>query len=170
MTPRLKYAQEGPISQSEFQAYVREQMRAALRVTLTTILEEELTALIGVAPYEQTAERRDHGNGSYERNLMTSVGKIEALPVPLSRHGYHTQDFERYQRRQTERDAAMLNMYIGGNSTEQVGGVVESLTGGQLCWVRIEEDTDEKICFWPPKMSTFGRRSSQHFGSFINDR
>ena len=45
MTPKLKHTQEGPISQSEFQAYVREQMRAALRITLTTVLEEELTAL-----------------------------------------------------------------------------------------------------------------------------
>lgn len=131
MTPKLKHTQEGPISQSEFQSYVRDQMRAALRVTLTTILEEELTALIGAAPYEQNAERRDHRNGSYQRNLVTSVGEIEALDVPRSRQGYRTQLFERYQRRQTELDTAILNMYIGGNSTEQVGAVVESLTGSQ---------------------------------------
>lgn len=131
MTPKLKHTQEGPISQSEFQAYVREQMRAALRITLTTVLEEELTALIGAAPYEQNSNRRDHRNGSYQRNLVTSVGKIEALDVPRSRGGYRTQLFERYQRRQTELDTAILNMYIGGNSTEQVGAVVESLTGTQ---------------------------------------
>lgn len=131
MTPKLKHTQEGPISQSEFQAYVREQMRAALRITLTTVLEEELTALIGAAPYEQNSKRRDHRNGSYQRNLVTSVGKIEALDVPRSRGGYRTQLFERYQRRQTELDTAILNMYIGGNSTEQVGAVVESLTGTQ---------------------------------------
>jgi putative transposase len=131
MTPKLKHTQEGPISQSEFQSYVRDQMRAALRVTLSTILEEELTALIGAAPYEQNTERRDHRNGSYQRNLVTSVGEIEALNVPRSRSGYRTQLFERYQRRQTELDTAMLNMYIGGNSTEQVGAVVESLTGTQ---------------------------------------
>lgn len=131
MTPHLKHTQEGPISQSEFQSYVREQMRTALRVTLTTILEEELTALIGAAPYEQNAERRDHRNGSYQRNLITSVGEIEGLNVPRSRQGYRTQLFERYQRRQAELDTAMLKMYIGGNSTEQVGAVVESLTGTQ---------------------------------------
>jgi putative transposase len=131
MTPKLKHTQEGPFSQSEFQAYVREQMRAALRVTLTTVLEEELTALIGAAPYEQNSRRRDHRNGSYQRNLVTSVGEIEALDVPRSRGGYRTQLFERYQRRQTELDTAILNMYIGGNSTEQVGAVVESLTGTQ---------------------------------------
>jgi transposase-like protein len=131
MTPKLKHTQEGPISQTEFRTYVRDQMRAALRVTLTTILEEELTALIGAGPYEQKATRRDHRNGSYQRDLMTSVGAIEALDVPRSRRGFRPQLFERYQRRQTELDTAILRMYIGGNSTEQVGAVVESLTGSQ---------------------------------------
>jgi hypothetical protein len=65
MTPKLKHTQEGPISQSEFHTYVRDQMRAALRVTLTTILEEELTALIGAGPYEQKATRRDAAGGGY---------------------------------------------------------------------------------------------------------
>jgi len=131
MTPRLKHTQEGAISQSEFQAYVREQMRAALRIALTTVLEEELTVLIGAAPYEQNNSRRDHRNGSYQRKLVTGVGEIEALNVLRSRSGYRTQLFERYQRRQPELDTAILNMYIGGNSTEQVGAGVESLTGTQ---------------------------------------
>jgi transposase-like protein len=87
MTPKRKHTQEGPIRQSEFQSYVRDQRRAALRVTLTTILEEALTALIGAAPYEQNAERRDHRNGSDQRNLGTSVGAIEALDVPRTRQG-----------------------------------------------------------------------------------
>ena len=104
-------------------------MRAALRVTLTAILEEELTAIIGAGRYEQTKERRDKRNGSYGRDLLTSVGEIEVLTVPRSRKGHRTQLFERYQRRQSELDAAMLKMFVGGNSTEQVGQVVEALTG-----------------------------------------
>jgi transposase-like protein len=129
MTPQPQNTQEGPLSQTEFQAYVREQMRAALRVTLTAILEEELTAMIGAGRYEQTPERRDQRNGSYERDLLTSVGKIDELSVPRSRKGHRTQLFERYQRRQGELDAAMLKMFVGGNSTEQVSNVVEALTG-----------------------------------------
>jgi putative transposase len=129
MTPQTKHTQEGAISQAEFQGYVREQMRAALRVTLTTILEEELTAIIGAERYEQSETRCDHRNGSYQRDLVTSVGPLEDLVVPRSRHGYRTQLFERYQRRQAELDAAMLKMFVGGNSQAQVGQVVEALTG-----------------------------------------
>ena len=129
MTPAPKHTQEEPFRQNEFQAYVREQMRAALRVTLTAILEEELTAIIGAGRYEQTSERRDQRNGRYERDLLTSVGEIEELAVPRSRKGHRTQLFERYQRRQSELDAAMLKMFVGGNSTEQVSNIVEALTG-----------------------------------------
>ena len=129
MTPKTKDTQEGSVSQTDFQAYVRDQMRAALRVTLTAILEEELTGIIGAGRYEQSSERRDYRNGSYPRDLLTSVGQLEELGVPRSRKGYRTQLFERYQRRQSELDAAMLKMFVGGNSQEQVGGVVEALTG-----------------------------------------
>ncbi len=87
MTPQTKHTQEVPISQAEFQVYVREQMRAALRVTLTSVLEEELTAIIGAGRYEQSETRRDHRNGSYERDLLTSVGPLEDLEVPRSRAG-----------------------------------------------------------------------------------
>jgi transposase-like protein len=129
MTPQTKDTQEVPVSQNEFQAYVRKQMQAALRVTLTAILEEELTAIIGAGRYEQTSERRDRRNGSYERDLLTSMGELEDLTVPRSRKGYRTQLFDRYQRRQSELDAAMLKMFVGGNSTEQVSNIVEALTG-----------------------------------------
>jgi transposase-like protein len=37
--------------------------------------------------------------------------------------------FARYARRQRELDTAILGMDVGGNSTAQVGAVVESLTG-----------------------------------------
>jgi putative transposase len=121
--------QEAAISQAEFQDYVREQMRAAIRVTLTSILDEEMTALIGAERYEQSSTRRDRRNGSYQRDLLTSLGPLQDLAVPRSRGGHRTQLFERYQRRQAELDGAMLKMFVGGNSTAQVGQVVEALTG-----------------------------------------
>jgi putative transposase len=129
MTPQPKDTQEAAISQAEFQDYVREQLRAAIRVTLMSILDEEMTVLIGAERYEQTSTRRDRRNGSYQRDLLTSLGPLQGLDVPRSRHGHRTQLFERYQRRQAELDGAMLKMFVGGNSTAQVGQVVEALTG-----------------------------------------
>jgi transposase-like protein len=64
---------------------VREQMRAAIRVTLTMILEEEMTAIIGAERYEQSSRRRDRRNGRYQRDLLTSLGPLQELAVPRSR-------------------------------------------------------------------------------------
>ena len=55
----------------------------AVRLTLTTVLEEELTTSIGAAPYECNVQRRDYRNGRYRRDLLTTVGLIEDLAAPL---------------------------------------------------------------------------------------
>jgi transposase-like protein len=60
--------------------------------------------------------------------LVTTVGKVENLPVPRSRGGFRSQVFERYQRRQVELDTAIAEMFVFGASMTRVGQVVETLT------------------------------------------
>jgi putative transposase len=90
-------------SQEVFEQFVKERLRQAVRTALVSVLEEEVTAFVGAAPYERSTERRDQRNGHYTRNLETTVGVIPDLPVPRTRGGYQTQLFERYHRRRLER-------------------------------------------------------------------
>jgi putative transposase len=129
MAPQAKDTQTVAFRQDDFQQFVRETMREFVRVALTTILEEEVTALIGAAPYERNPIRRDHRNGSYTRDLDTSVGRIEDLTVPRTRRGFRTQVFDRYQRRRREVDAGIGEMFIQGASMRGVGKVMQDLTG-----------------------------------------
>jgi transposase-like protein len=129
MTPKKENSQVTPLSQTEFQELVHEKMRQAVRFTLITVLEAEMEAFIGAAPYQRTAQRRAYRNGSYQRRLTTSVGQIDDLEVPRTRQGFQTQLFERYQRRQAELDASICQMFVGGVSTSRVGEVIETLTG-----------------------------------------
>jgi len=131
MTPKLENTQEQTISQKEFQSLLQAKLREAVRLTLITILDEEVEAFIGAAPYQRSAQRRDYRNGSYKRDLGTGIGVIEALAVPRTRKGFQTQVFERYQRRRAELDEAISDMFVGGVSTRQVGEVVEVLTGSK---------------------------------------
>jgi len=108
---------------------VKERLRQAVRVALISVLEEEVTAFIGAQPYERSQQRRDQRNGHDTRNLETTVGQLADLPVPRTRHGYHTQLFERYHRRRDELDTAIGEMFVGGVSMAKVGQVVEMLTG-----------------------------------------
>jgi putative transposase len=129
MTPHAKDTQTVSFRQDDFQQFVRDTMRDFVRIALTTILEKEVTAFIGAAPYEQNPIRRAHRNGSYTRDLDTSVGRIADLRVPRTRRGFRTQVFDRYQRRRREVDESIGEMFIHGVSTVGVGRVVEDLSG-----------------------------------------
>lgn len=129
MTPKPEDTLAQEPSQTEFQELLQAKIREAVRFTLMTVLEAEVEALIGAAPYQRSSQRRDHRNGYYQRDLVTGVGLVEALLVPRSRKGHQTQVFKRYQRRQAQLDEAMCDMFVGGVSTRRVGQVVEVLTG-----------------------------------------
>lgn len=128
MTPQQQNTQANVGSQTEFHELLREKLREAVRFTLIQVLEAEVAVHIGAASYERTTKRRDYRNGSYERNLVTGVGEIKALPVPRTRHGFRTQVFEHYRRRQADLDEAICQMFVSGGSTVQVGQIVETLT------------------------------------------
>lgn len=129
MAPRTEDTRPKPMSQEEFTAMLTSEVQEAVRFALAVVLEEEVTALVGALPFERSPMRSDRRNGHYRRDLGTSVGLIEGLPVPRTRRGYKTQLFERYARRTAEVDAAIGEMFVKGVSTRQVGEVWETLTG-----------------------------------------
>lgn len=129
MAPEAKDTQPIVFSQTEFHSSLRLVLREAVRTTLINILEEEVEQFIQAARYERSPLRRDRRNGHYPRDLGTSVGQLEALPVPRTRKGFQTQVFDRYQRRQREVDTTIGEMFVQGVSTAQVGRVLEHLNG-----------------------------------------
>jgi transposase-like protein len=129
MSPNRNHKPSQSERQATFHELVQERLLLSIRHTFVTILEEEVNEFIHAALYQRTAERKDYRNGYYERDLVTTAGKIEDLPVPRTRQGFQTELFERYQRRQAELDNAILEMFVKGASMEQVGGIVDTLTG-----------------------------------------
>jgi hypothetical protein len=129
MVPQTNHKQIDEEGQAQLKEMVKERPQMAIRITLIQVLEEEIEGYIRAAPYQRTAERQDYRNGTYERDLDTSMGSIKDLPVPRTRNGYRTELFGRYQRRQAELDEAICNMFVKGISQAQVGNVVEALSG-----------------------------------------
>jgi transposase-like protein len=129
MTPKPHHKHIEKENQETLRDLLQEKMKLAIRYTLIQALEEEVETYIQAAPYERTKNRQDHRNGSYPRNLGTSLGELEALPVPRTRKGFESQLFDRYRRRQAELDASICQMFVHGVSTEKVGAIVETLSG-----------------------------------------
>lgn len=131
MTPNVHHKQISAENQETVRDLLREKMRLAIRYTLIEALEEEVQAYIQAARYERSNQRQDHRNGTYTRNLVTSMGEVEDLPVPRTRKGFRTQLFERYKRRQAELDKSICDMFVYGVSTVKVGQTLESLSGSR---------------------------------------
>src|SRR5215218_9471061 len=129
MAPKNEDTRPTAMSQDEFTQMLTTQMKEAVRLAIVTVLEEEITALVGALPHERSLTRTDRRNGHYARDLDTTMGHIEDLAVPRTRSGHKTQLFERYARRRPELDEAIAGMFIKGVSTRGVGDVMESLTG-----------------------------------------
>jgi transposase-like protein len=127
-TPELEPTALSVIRQADFHALLRDKVCLAVQLMLNQVLDLEVEAFIGAAPYERTPTRQDYRNGHYERGMVTGVGPV-TLTVPRTRKGFTSLVFERYCRRQAELNQAIGEMFVKGASTAQVGEVVETLTG-----------------------------------------
>lgn len=87
---------------------------------------------IGCGRYERSDSRVNYRNGYYERELVTTLGKL-GLRVPRLENGtYAKRFFERYQRRGKDFDAAVLSCFVFGSSTRDCGKVSRFFTGAGL--------------------------------------
>lgn len=116
--------------EQEFRQHLRALAVSAVRVLIEQVMCEELDQCIGAEWGECTPNRRGYRNGYYQRDLLTSTGRIEDLSVPRDREGqFHTQVFEQYSRYEPEVAEALTEMFVSGTSTHKVGNVAEKLMG-----------------------------------------
>ena len=107
----------------------RDFLRPLVQAVLQELLEAEMTEALGAERGERTASRLGYRSGSYDRTLVSRVGKLE-LRVPQDRHGrFSTELIERYQRAAKALVAALAGMYVQGVSTRKVKAITEELCG-----------------------------------------
>jgi putative transposase len=139
-------------SQQEFQQFLRELARGAIRIVLEDVMREDLDALIGVGWGECSPKRRGYRNGYYQRDLVTSTGRIADLNVPRDGEGqFHTQVFDRYSRHEPQIAAGLTEMFVAGASTQKVGEVAQTLMGvapSASTISRLNRDLEQQFQAW----------------------
>ncbi len=105
-------------------------LREIVERVVQELLEAEMSAHIGAAPYERSDSRKGHRNGYKPRTLRTRVGTLNLL-VPQDREegAFSTRLFSRYQRNEKALVLALMEMYVEGVSTRKVKEVTEELCG-----------------------------------------
>jgi transposase-like protein len=116
-------------TQDEIRADLRGLFLGAIRVTLETLLEEEIRELVGARRWQRLGGRKDYRNGTYMRRLLTSMGLVQ-LAVPRSRdNGSAGEVLGRYARRTSEVDSTIVQAYVDGVSTRKMANVTGALMG-----------------------------------------
>ena len=119
------------IEQEQIRADLGEVFRGAVRMSLEMLLEEELQRLVGAKRYERTVGRRGTRNGSYVRELLTSLGHIR-VTVPRAREGSVASVIGEYKRRTDEVDDMITEAYVGGVSQRKMEDVTHALMGKRV--------------------------------------
>ncbi len=106
--------------------------RGAIRASLAVFLEQEVETLVGAKWYARERGRRDQRNGSYVRQLLTSLGQIEVAMPRTRASGSPSAVVGRYQRRTAEIDELLTSAYVNGVSTRKAGELTEALMGERV--------------------------------------
>src|SRR5665213_4364137 len=120
------------IDDGKIRAHLDEVVRATVEETLNALLDAEADHLCGARKYERTEGRKDTRAGSYERQLHTKAGEV-SLQVPKLRNlPFETAIIERYRRRETSVEEALIEMYLAGVSVRRVEDITQALWGTRV--------------------------------------
>lgn len=75
----------------------------------------------------RTADRETHRAGHYGRKLVTTYGEVTVRMPKLKGMRFTTTIIERYRRRETSVEEAMIEMRLAGVSTKRIEDVSEAL-------------------------------------------
>ncbi len=132
------------IDDGKIRAHLDEVVRATVEETLNALLDAEADHLCGARKYERTEGRKDTRAGSYERQLHTKAGEV-SLQVPKLRNlPFETAIIERYRRRETSVEEALIEMYLAGVSVRRVEDITQALWGTRVSASTVS-DLNQKI-------------------------
>jgi transposase-like protein len=114
-------------------------VRNSVEEILNDMLETEARALCNAGRYERSEARKNDRAGHYKRKLHTVAGEIE-LNVPKLRYAkFETAIIERYKRRESSVEEAMIQMYLAGVSVRRVEDITEALWGTRVSPATVSE-------------------------------
>ena len=116
----------------KLQEYLGELVRKTVEDALNALLDAEADQIANAGRYERTDERQAYRSGHYRRGLTTTCGEVE-LNVPKLRGAtFASKVVERYRRRESSVEEAMMETYLAGVSTRRIRDVSEILWGSSV--------------------------------------
>jgi putative transposase len=138
------------IEEEHLSRHLNDVVRGTVEETLNALLDAEADQLCQARRYERTEGRKDTRAGHYTRKLHTTAGEVELKVPKLRTLPFETAIIERYRRRESSVEEALIEMYLAGISVRRVEDITQALWGtrvspstvsnlNQKVYVRIEK-------------------------------
>lgn len=120
------------IGQGRIRDHPGEMVRGTVEEALKALLDAEADRLRGAGRYARREGRRDRRAGSYERSPDTKAGPVKLKMPKRPRQTFETALIERYRRRESSVEEALVEMYLAGVSLRRVEDTTEALWGTRV--------------------------------------
>ena len=119
-------------NESVLKGELKDLVRSSVEETLNALLDQEAEELVKAGRYERTGDRSGYRSGHYDRNFSTSSGNVTLHVPKLKGLRFETAIVERYRRRETSVEEALIEMYLAGVSVRRVEDITEALWGTKV--------------------------------------
>jgi len=120
------------IEQEQLTRHLDKVVRGTVEETLNALLDAEADRLCQASRYERTQKRQDTRAGHYKRKLDTKAGQVQLKVPKLRTLSFETAIIERYRRRESSVEEALMEMYLAGVSVRRVEDITEALWGTRV--------------------------------------
>ncbi len=132
------------IDESKIRDHLGKMVRQSVEDTLNSLLDAEADQLCRAGRYERSPERQDTRAGHYKRKLHTKAGEVELKVPKLRTLPFETEIIQRYRRRESSVEEALIEMYLAGVSVRRVEDITQALWGTRVS-PSVVSDLNQKI-------------------------
>ena len=111
---------------------LKELVKNSVEETLNALLDAEAERLVNAERYARNEKRKGYRAGHYDRTFSTTAGDVNLRMPKLKGVTFETAIIERYRRRETSVEEALMEMYLAGVSVRRVEDITEALWGTKV--------------------------------------
>jgi putative transposase len=127
------------IDPRQIKNHLDQMVRGTVEETLNSMLDAEADQLCNADRYQRSQARKDTRAGYYQRKLHTKAGQVNLKVPKLRKTTFETAIIERYRRRESSIEEALIEMYLAGVSVRRVEDITEALWGTRVSPSTISE-------------------------------
>ena len=117
------------IDEAKVSSHLGDLVRRTVEETLNDMLDTEAQEMCQAGRYERSEARQNSRAGFYQRKLQTQAGEVQLHVPKLRQAKFETAIIERYRRRESSIEEALMEMYLAGVSVRRVEDITEALWG-----------------------------------------